>query len=244
MSNQTLESRPAVLVTGGTKRIGAAITRRLAAAGWRVLAHTRDAASEEARALAASCGAEPIQADLAVPGGAAALFAAAVAAAPELAFIVNSAAAFAPGPLPPGESARMAALNTDAPEKLTSLLGLRLLENPPGLPRRGAVVDLLDAAVRGAAEAQTSPYAASKAALAASMRKSAGLFADSLRVNAVAPGAVLPPPCGGVPGGDTLLPERPSPDDVAYAVEFLLKAGGVTGQTILVDSGRFILDAL
>ena len=41
-----------------------------------------------------------------------------------------------------------------------------------------------------------------------------------------------------------LLPERPSPDDVARAVEFFLEAGGVTAQTLKVDSGRFVMDAL
>ena len=249
MSNETSgaagEKKGTVLVTGGVKRIGAAISRRLAARGWRVVAHTRDASSPAARALAAETGALLAEADLAAPGGAAALFLKTVAMAPDVAFLVNNASVFSPlADPPPGTAEAMRMVNAEAPAALSSMLGLRLLENAPGLPRRGAVVDILDAAVPSPAPDTATPYEKSKAALAASMEKAAGLFADSLRVNGVAPGAVLPPEGFRVPGGDTLLPERPSPDDVARAVEFFLEAGGVTAQTLKVDSGRFVMDAL
>ena len=76
------------------------------------------------------------------------------------------------------------------------------------------------------------------------MLKSAGLFAACLRVNAVAPGPVLPPanPAHRVPGGEILLPQRPTPQDVAGAVAYLLEAPAVTGQTLAVDSGQSLLD--
>ena len=87
------------------------------------------------------------------------------------------------------------------------------------------------------------PYLESKRALLASMEKSAGLFASCLRVNAVAPGPVLVPsnPSHRVPGGEVLLAQRPTPQDVASAVAYLLDAPAVTGQVLAVDSGQSLL---
>ena len=237
-----METKKTVLVTGGVRRLGGAISARLARGGWRVLAHTRSAQSAAARAFAAEHGVELLEGDLSRPLGAAQLFKAAVEAAPDVSCIVNNAACYSlEKTLEAEEEAAMERLNLSAPESLTAMLGLRLLENPPGLPRRGAVVDILDAGVRAGGSGGETPYAKTKAALAESMVKAAGLFADSIRVNAVAPGAVLAPEGVHVGGGDVLLPERPAPEDVAEAVAYLLVAGGVTGQTITVDSGRFML---
>lgn len=67
------------------------------------------------------------------------------------------------------------------------------------------------------------------------------MFAQSLRVNAVAPGPVLPPDGVHEPSGQMLLDSRPTPQDVADAVSYLLSAKSVTGAVIPVDSGQHLI---
>lgn len=219
--------RGTVLVTGGAKRIGKAICETLCARGWNVLVHSRDAAN-------------PLCADFAETPGAARLFQAACDRAPDLCAIVNNAAVFSTAAeLPPEDEARMMRVNAEAPEKLATLLGLRLMEHRPF---RGAVVNLLDSRIL-APLARPTPYVRSKLALRESMLKTAGLFGSCLRVNAVAPGPVLAPvdAANREKGGEVLLDHRPTPADVAEAVAFLLEAESVTGQTLAVDSGQSLL---
>ena len=232
-----------VLVTGGARRIGRAICERLAADGWHVMVHSRLPDDKDAVALAADIGGVAMAADLSGPLAAASLFQSACDIAPGLCAIVNNAAMFSPDAEPPPAMAEaIRRVNVEAPEKLTTLLGLRLMEHAPF---RGAVVDLLDSnvLVPPAPGEKETPYIASKRALRASMEKSAGLFASCLRVNAVAPGPVLVPsnPAHRVPGGEVLLPVRPTVDDVASAVSYLLGAQAVTGQVLTVDSGQSLL---
>ncbi len=219
--------RGSVLVTGGAKRIGEAIATMLAARGWNVLVHSRDASN-------------PLCADFSDPLGPARLFQRACDLAPDLCAIVNNAAVFSPAAtLPEAEAARMMRINAEAPQKLSTLLGLRLMEHAPW---KGAVVDLLDSRILLPKEKPT-PYEASKLALRSSLVKTAGLFASCLRVNAVAPGPVLVPeaPENREKGGEVLLDHRPTPEDVAAAVAFLLEAESVTGQVLAVDAGQSLL---
>lgn len=211
------EGRGTVLVTGGACRLGRVIAETLRARGWKVLVHS----SRE--------GAGDVTADLREPLGAARLFNAACEAAPDLCAIVNNAGLFA------ADAAALEAVNHVAPERLTMMLGLRLMEHAPF---RGAVVDVLDARILGPAAPDEGPYAASKRALMASMTKAAGNFAPRLRVNAVAPGAVLPPEGFHEKAGETLLERRPAPEDVAAAVAFLLENESITGAVLPVDCGR------
>ena len=206
-----------VLVTGGTRRLGRAIAEALRAAGWRVLVSSHRAES----------GADLV-ADLAEPSGAVRLYAAALAAAPDLCAIVNNAALFR------GEAATLEAVNLTAPRKLTTLLAGR-----EGV--KCAVVNILDACLLGPAEPTDSVYAQTKRGLLADTRKFAALFAQTLRVNAVAPGPVLPPEGCHEPAGERLLDRRPTPEDVAAAVAYLLSAKSVTGTVIPVDAGQHLL---
>ena len=211
------------LVTGGTARIGRAIADRLRADGWRVLtsSHRADAGAD-------------IVADLSEPMGAAGLFAAALrllgGVPPDA--LVNNAGLFV------GDDAAVEAVNLESPRKLTMLMAGRETG-------RGAVVNVLDAVVlsRSSRPSQSSPcYVATKRALHEFTAKAAAMFADTLRVNAVAPGPVLAPEGVHEKAAATLL-GRPTADAVADAVAFLLSAESTTGCTVPVDGGQHLLEA-
>ena len=220
-----------VLITGGTVRLGSAIAARLRAEGWRVItsSHRSDAGAD-------------IVADLADSMGAAKLYAAALKLLngnpPDA--LVNNAALFT------GDAAALAAVNLEAPKKLTMLMAGR----ETGL---GAVVNILDSVILGSLGSMGSvpkapkdskrPYLSSKRELAAFTRSAAATFAATLRVNGVAPGPVLAPTGVHVKAGETLLDRRPTSDDIAAAVSYLLSAESVTGAIIPVDAGQHLLEA-
>jgi NAD(P)-dependent dehydrogenase (short-subunit alcohol dehydrogenase family) len=206
-----------VLVTGGTRRLGKAIAEALRDAGWNVLTSSHRA----------SAGADFTQ-DLSDPSGAVKLYSAALAAAPDdFCAIVNNAALFT------GDSDVLEAVNLVAPRKLTTLLAGR-----EGV--KCSVVNILDSKLLGPAGQDDSAYAKTKRQLYSDTLKHAALFAQTLRVNAVAPGPVLPPDGVHEPAGDILLENRPEPQDVASAVLYLLEARSVTGTVIPVDSGQHL----
>lgn len=207
-----------VLVTGGTRRLGKSIADALMADGWNVLVSShRDVDGAD------------IRADLSLPEGPARLYAEALAVAPDLCAIVNNAALFR------GDDATMEALNLIAPRKLTMLLAGR---EGAGLC---SVVNILDSKVLGPASDHDTPYERTKRGLLADTRRFAAMFAQSLRVNAVAPGPILPPDGIHEPSGEMLLDARPTPQDVADAVSYLLSAKSVTGTVIPVDSGQHLV---
>ena len=222
----------AVLVTGGTVRLGKAIADRLRSDGWRVLtsSHRADAGAD-------------IVADLSDPMGAAKLYAAALqllgGKPPDA--LVNNAALFT------GDSAAIAAVNLEAPKKLTMMMAGR----ETGV---GAVVnvldskilnnsrdDLIDHRIIGSSE-HPGKYGQTKQDLLEWTKKAAVMFASTLRVTGVAPGPVLAPTDVHVKAGETLLDRRPTAEDVAAAVSFLLAAEAVTGTVIPVDAGQHLLE--
>ena len=213
-----------VLITGGTVRLGAAIANRLRAEGWRVItsSHRADAGAD-------------IVADLAEPMGAAKLYAATLqrlgGMPPDA--LVNNAALFT------GDAAAIAAVNLEAPKKLTMLMAGR----EAGV---GAIVNILDTKALDASRRFSTPtdaYLASKHELLAFTRSAAATFAATLRVNGVAPGPVMAPTDVHEQAGEMLLDRRPTADDVAAAVSFLLGAEATTGAIIPVDAGQNLLQA-
>jgi NAD(P)-dependent dehydrogenase (short-subunit alcohol dehydrogenase family) len=212
-----------VLVTGGTTRIGKAIADKLRADGWRVLtsSHRADSMAD-------------ITADLSEPMGAAKLYLRALEIAPDICAIVNNAAVFT------GDAAEMNLINLEAPRKLTMLLAGKE-------DCKCAIVNILDAEVVGGGvcdnlnEGEKGAYLKTKRELLEYTRKAACLFAQTLRVNAVAPGPVLAPVAVHEKAGETLLDRRPTAADVADAVAYLLAAESVTGAIIPVDSGQHLI---
>ena len=199
-----------VLVTGGSKRLGAIVAETLASAGWRVAvsSHRPDSGAD-------------LIADLSRPDGAENLFAAAVSlfgGSPPSA-IVNNAAVFR------GSVEEIETLNFKSPARLVELLA----ENTAG---DACAVNILDAAVLGGAVVP-GVYGDAKSRLAEYTLSAAERFAGRLRVNGVAPGAVLPPE-----GFHLKAPPhpfgRPDPKAVAEATLFLLSAKWTTGCIIPV----------
>ena len=235
-----------VLVSGGARRIGAAIVRELHEAGMRVAVHYHRSQAE-AEALCAErnalrCGsARALPADLARAGSAAELVEAAVEAFGRLDAVVNNASLFFPSRLGEVEPAALDALfavNAFAP-LLISQAAAPYLE-----AQQGSIVNIGDIYAHRPI-ASHGAYCASKAALQSLTRSLASALAPRVRVNMVAPGAILWPETSGDAGArqriidDTLLARLGEPRDVATAVRFLVKdAPFVTGQVLDVDGGR------
>lgn len=229
-----------VLVTGGGKRLGAAIVRALAAAGHRPVIHYRRSGGA-AEALAAEVGGVTVQGDLGDAARLPALFNRAVAAAGgAIEGLVNSASSFEEDraqAIDPALAARLYAVNCTAPAVLAAALAGQGVE--------GAVVNLLDQKLANPNPDYFS-YSCAKFALEGATTMLAQAFAPRVRVNAVSPGLTLK-------SGDQSdeefasvaranLLERPvGADAVAEAVVYLLGAKSVTGQNLFVDCGqRFI----
>jgi pteridine reductase len=228
-----------VLITGGAVRVGAALAHAFSAEGCQVVIHY-NASRGPALALASVLGAKTFQADLSTPQGPRSL---ADLVGP-VDVLVNSAAAYEAVPFEEITSERwdaMQALNVRAPALLTQALlpGLRASELPGG----GCVLNLGDIAgdrpVPGFAH-----YCVSKAALHHLTRALALELAPAVRVNAIAPGTVLPPIDLASRDLDRLRDTIPAgrfgnADDVAgLAVHLALRSPYVTGQIWAVDGGR------
>ncbi len=230
-----------VLVTGGAKRLGAAIARRLAADGHRVVIHY-GRSGEAARTLANEIGAAgTVSGDLAEVEALGDLWARACAVADgPIDGLVNSASRFAfdrPGAVDTALAARLYAVNCTAPALLAGALA--------GQGVGGAVVNLLDQKL-----ANPNPdffsYTLSKAALAEATVLMAQAFAPRVRVNAVSPGLTLPSGEQSAAAFDrvaraNLLARPVGAEAVADAVAWLIEAESVTGQNLFVDCGqRFV----
>lgn len=239
-------ARPVALVTGAARRLGAAIARRLHGAGYDLALHYRGSAAE-ARALAGELEAArpgsvlPLQAELAHFDRLPELVAQAVGRFGRLDALVNNASAFAParfGAIHPAHWDEMMAVNAKAPFFLAQAAAPHLRAT------RGAIVNLSDVYAR-APRADLAAYAASKGALEAATRALAVAMAPEVRVNAVAPGAILWPDGGIDPAlqasllAATPLGRTGTPEEVAAAVLWLLRdAGYTTGSVLAVDGGR------
>lgn len=236
---------PVALVTGGAVRIGRALSLGLADEGWDVAVgfHT---SGDDARGVAERIEAAGRRA-LLCPGDVS--DAADVEAIAErirgglgrLDLLVNNASTFFRGELlevPEEEWERTMAVNVKGPFLLVrSLAGL--------LSRaRGSVVNVLDlSALRPWTDHPH--HSVSKAALLHLTRVMARALAPEVRVNAVAPGTVLPPE--DYTGEQieasrqrTLLGSLGTPDDVVRTVLFLARSTFVTGEVIVVDGGRHL----
>lgn len=249
MSHQdvTLDGRVA-LVSGGARRIGAAIVRRLHEAGATVAIHYRGSAGEAHRLrdmlnTRRSDSAQVFEADLAETGRLPALVESVVDWAGTLDILVNNASSFYPTPLgsvTENQWDDLVGTNLKAPLFLAQAAW-------PHLRRHGGnIVNLVDVHARRPLR-DHSVYGSAKAGLEMLTRSLAKDMAPDVRVNGVAPGAILWPERG---MNDVVkrkiiqqIPLQRSglPDDIAGCVLYLVRdAAYVTGQVIAVDGGRSI----
>lgn len=231
------------LVTGGAKRVGKAIVLGLAEAGCNLVLHYNtsadeaDATATEARAL----GAEVVLvgADLRVDA------VKAVAGAGDLApveILINSAAVFPTdtiADLDPEGFDRTLAVNLRAPILLTAAFSQAL---PPD--RKGAVVNITDWRTRRPYRDHFS-YTISKGGIDAFTLAAAEALAPRIRVNAVALGAMLPPPGKDSAYLKELAQEIPvehvgGTEPVVQAVLHLLRNDFMTGEVVRVDGGAHL----
>ena len=237
---------PVVLITGAARRVGACIARTLHAAGYDVALHCRHSRAELDALIADLETARPLstlalQADLADAARLPELVAATVARFGRLDGLINNASAFHSTPLgtiTPDHWDELFAANARAP------LFLAQAAAPHLGAHHGAIVNLVDIYAERPLPAH-SVYCMAKAALAMATFALAQELGPEVRVNGVAPGAVLWPEADNANVDRSELVARTplkrvgSPDDVAGAVLWLLRdAPFVTGQIIRVDGGR------
>lgn len=237
-----------VLVTGGARRLGAAIARACAAAGWRVAVHY-GASRDAAEALAAELGGVAVGGDLADPAVPARLIAEVRAASGgPVTGLVNSASEFTfddPRRFDPALLGRLMQVNLAAPLALAREVAAQPDLDPGAGGGGGAIVNLLDQKVANPNPDYLS-YTCTKHALAAATVLLAQGFAPRVRVNAVSPGLTLASGEQTAAAFDRVaranLLERPvGAEAIADAVVYLLGARSVTGQNLFVDCGqRFV----
>jgi pteridine reductase len=239
-----------ILVTGGAKRVGAAISRRLHAAGANIALHYRSSISE-AQALEGKLNyirpgsAKLVQADLLRFESLPQLVHETVRFFGRLDAVINNASSFFPTPLAEVSEHQwddLIGTNLKAPLFLAQAAAFELRQN------NGAIINIVDIHAERPMHDHL-VYSVAKAGLAALTRGLAVELAPRVRVNAVAPGVIVWPENTSWENSvrrkqiidQTLLKRVGDPDDVAKTVFFLLQdAPYITGQIINVDGGKSI----
>lgn len=241
----TSSSRPVALVTGSAKRLGRAIIERLHQQQYRVIIHYQHSA-EEAQALAAKLNqqrpnsAALVQGDLSCDHSLMQVATAAQQAFNRLDVLVNNASAFYPTPVGKASFEQWEQLmgsNAKAPFFLSQALAPMLSQ------QQGCIINMVDIhAERPLLEHPI--YCMAKAALLMLTKSLARELAPTIRVNGIAPGAILwPSPDIDEADKQMILQQIPletlgTPDDIADTALFLIQSGYVNGQIIAVDGGR------
>ena len=242
-------TRRVALITGAARRIGAAIARRLHADGYDLALHYRNSAADMQALIADLEAARPgstlaLQADLAEFDRLPELVAKTVGRFGRLDALVNNASTFHPTPFgetTPRQWDDLFASNARAPFFLAQAAALHLRA------ARGAIVNLVDLYAERPLP-QHSVYCMAKAALAMMTKSLAVELAPDVRVNAIAPGAILwPEDDRNAQRQQAIVARTPlartgTAEEIADAAAWLLEgASYVTGQVIRIDGGRGLL---
>jgi pteridine reductase len=239
-----------VLVTGGAKRVGAAICRRLHAAGAQLAVHYRSS-EQEALALQKELNklrpksAAAFQADLLDLHALPQLVHKVIKKFGQLDALVNNASSFYATPLADIDEQQwhdLLGTNLKAPLFLAQAAATELRR------RHGCIVNIADIHAERPMHGYLL-YSVAKAGLVALTRGLAQEMAPQVRVNAIAPGVIAWPEGAALMDEEqrrrivahTLLKREGEPDDIARTVAFLIQdAPYITGQIIAVDGGRSV----
>lgn len=232
------------LVTGAGHRVGRALAVALGAEGMTVAVHfnsAREEADETVKLIETAGGkAAAFGSDLSEAGSAAKLVGEVAKTFGALDVLINSAAVMKPhtfGTISESEWDETMSINLRAPFFVAQ-------SAVSAMSNGGAIINIADLA---AYETWPSyiPHSISKAGIVKMTEGLARVLAPGIRVNAIAPGAVLLPDDWSDKTGERLSDTTPlrrigDPQDVVDAMLYLLRADYVTGETIVVDGGRRI----
>jgi len=231
------------LITGAARRIGRATALSLAESGMNIVVHynTSAEAAEELQEQIRAVGVEAwlVQADLVERSEVETLPARVTQIAGTMDVLVNNASVF-----PRNRITDFTADELDLSLQINALSPLLLARAFAEQTRAGAIINLLDSRIAGS-DPEHATYMLSKRVLLAMTQMLALELAPGIRVSAVAPGLILPPP-----GRDHSYLERQkhtnplvavgSLASVTEAVRFLITNDFITGQVIYVDGGRHL----
>lgn len=235
------------LVTGGAKRVGRAISSALGAAGANIVINYHSSADEaeslKAELEAAGRRATSFQADISRPNQIRALIHHVRDEFGRLDIVINNASLF--------ESAPFLQITEEMWDRViaTNLKGpFFVAQSATALMREGGGGNIINIADLSAFQPWPSyaHHSVSKAGLVHLTKLLARSLGPDIRVNAVAPGTVLPPEDYNGTGSDgtpdrRVVTQAGTPEDVTRAIEYLLESNFVTGQVVLVDGGRTLL---
>ena len=240
-----MQERKKILVTGAAHRIGAELVKALALDDWHVVLHYNNRHHEAATLCAELTDkghvVDAVSADLSQPNAVDKLMQVATESGP-LQALINNASLFSYD-CADSFSADMInqhmAVNLSAPALLTKALHSQI---PDG--GKGCVINMLDAKLFGINPDYFS-YTLSKAAFHALTQISAQAYAPRLRVNAIAPGIVLP--SGGQSQAEfekshkrNLLGQGALIPEIVATMRLLLSASSITGEVIILDGGAHL----
>lgn len=238
-------TRPSVLVTGGATRIGGAITRAFAAAGWHVVIHYKSSAAQADELAATLPSAETVGFDLSDDDAAVAAIRELANRLPDWRCLVNSASVFhydAVTGLDPATYREAMQVNALAPARMSQTY----LAHAASAATR-TVIQITDMKI-----ANTNPdffsYTMSKHALAASIGMIAkGARSPQDRIYGIAPGAILASHDQSEDETElshrmNLLGRKTGADEIADAALFLATGTLASGETLFIDSGQHLLD--
>ena len=236
--------RPAVLITGAAKRIGAVLARRFADSGWHVVIHAGHSPALAREFAATLPSAEVVEADLVEREAALAMIAEVAARLPNWRVLVNSAAVFKPDTaqaIQPEIFAEAIRVNAETP---TAMAQAFLAQAKSQGGKR--VIQFLDQKL-----INTNPdffsYTMAKHAFASTVRMLAMAQDDpATRIYGLAPGAMLPSfdqveEEHEISGRMNLLQRLTDPAELAQAALFMAQGWLASGETIYVDSGQHLL---
>jgi len=225
-----------ILITGGARRLGAAMARTLRGAGYDVIIHAHRSA-DEAHALAAEIGARVVLGDLADPAAPAQI----LAACGKLGGLINNASRFEYDTIRTLTAAELEAHyrpNVIAPVLLAQGFAAQQ-------PEEGVIINVLDQKLSNL-NPDHFTYTLSKAALAAASEMLAQALAPNIRVCAIAPGITLPgarqsPESFARAWAANPLRRGATPEDIAATALYILRTRSLTGVTIPVDGGEHLM---